>query len=1018
MSGSPSLLSRSLLRRWLKPAAMLALAASAFALSTSARAANVACYPAWNSATSYVGGNQVSLNNENYLANYSSSNSSPATNSGQVGSGAPWIPAFPCNIDSGTIPPAATVGVTNTLMGYWENWGTIQIQNMDPQYKVLFYCFGVGSGTDGASIFMWQPSTTNPLTSAASDIAAAKAKGVKVILSIGGATSPDITLKTTADVNTFVSSVESLVTTYGFDGIDLDLENTAVTVNPGDSVTNPQTPDLINMINALRQIHNHFGSNFLISMVPQTAYVDAITSWGGYWGNHLPIIEANRDIVNIITVQDYNSGNMVGADGASYGEATADFEVAMAELLIHGFTISGGQHFTGVNPNQVSIGVEVNVDSAAVTGQAWNYLAHGTSYGGAYHLLGGPYSNAGGVTIWDANLDAANGYAFAAMAKAAGMNGGSSTGSTTGATCSASPSAPTGLAASGTTTTTTNLAWNAVTAPANCTISGYIVYKAGVSIGTATGTTFAVTGLSPSTTYSFTVAAVDSFGTGSQTSAVSVTTGVASCSASPTAPTGLVASGTTTTTTNLSWTAVTPPANCSISSYTIFKNGVSMGTSTSTNFNITGLTAGTTYSFTVAATDSVGTSGQSSAVSVTTTSSGGGIQIACGNSAVGTFVADTDFSGGAVSSGTTTAINTSKVINPAPAAVYQHGRKSTCTYTIPGLTAGSSYTVRLDFCEYAATAAGQRTFNVSINGTQVLTNFDIFAAAGGEFIANAQSFTATANTSGQIVIAFTTVVNNVLVAGIEVTPGGATCSANPAAPTGLAASSTSSTATSLSWTAVTPPSGCSISGYTVYKNGTSIGTATGTTFSVTGLTASTTYSFTVAATDANGTGSQSAALSVTTTAAGCSVAPVAPTGLAASGTTSTSTNLSWGAVTPPANCGISGYKVFQNGTLITVVSSGTTFAVTGLSPSTTYSFTVGAFDAFGTGPSSAALNVTTSAATGCTGIAAWNPNSVAYAVGNLVTYNGKEYKCITAHTSQSSWDPADAVSLWTAIATC
>ena len=145
------------------------------------------------------------------------------------------------------------------------------------------------------------------------------------------------------------------------------------------------------------------------------------------------------------------------------------------------------------------------------------------------------------------------------------------------------------------------------------------------------------------------------------------------------------------------------------------------------------------------------------------------LSIACGNSAQGSFVADTDFSGGSASSGTTTSINLSKVVNPAPTSVYQHGRKGNCTYTIPGLTPNAPYKVRLDFCEYAATGSGQRTFNVAINGTQVLTNYDIFANAGGEFIANAQTFNVNANGSGQIVIQFTTVVNNALVAGIEVT---------------------------------------------------------------------------------------------------------------------------------------------------------------------------------------------------------------------------------------------------------
>ena len=71
-------------------------------------------------------------------------------------------------------------------------------------------------------------------------------------------------------------------------------------------------------------------------------------------------------------------------------------------------------------------------------------------------------------------------------------------------------------------------------------------------------------------------------------------------------------------------------------------------------------------------------------------------------------------------------------------------------------------------CETYHTGAGQRTFNVSINGTQVLTAFDIWATAGATNKAIAQQFTANANASGQYVIQFTTVVDNSLVSGIEI----------------------------------------------------------------------------------------------------------------------------------------------------------------------------------------------------------------------------------------------------------
>ena len=80
-------------------------------------------------------------------------------------------------------------------------------------------------------------------------------------------------------------------------------------------------------------------------------------------------------------------------------------------------------------------------------------------------------------------------------------------------------------------------------------------------------------------------------------------------------------------------------------------------------------------------------------------------------------MADEDFTGGATAA-TTNAISTTGITNPAPQSVYQHNRYGNFTYTIPGLTAGASYTVRLDFAEEYWTTAGSRTFNVLINGTR------------------------------------------------------------------------------------------------------------------------------------------------------------------------------------------------------------------------------------------------------------------------------------------------------------
>ena len=135
--------------------------------------------------------------------------------------------------------------------------------------------------------------------------------------------------------------------------------------------------------------------------------------------------------------------------------------------------------------------------------------------------------------------------------------------------------------------------------------------------------------------------------------------------------------------------------------------------------------------------------------------------------AVAPYVADIDFTGGTTVNHANT-IDVSGVTNPAPAAVYQTARIGTFSYTIPGFAANSSHTIRLHMCETYHTGAGQRTFNISINGTQVAAAFDIWATAGATNKAIAQPYTANANASGQYVIQISTVVDNGLLSGIEI----------------------------------------------------------------------------------------------------------------------------------------------------------------------------------------------------------------------------------------------------------
>jgi len=200
---------------------------------------------------------------------------------------------------------------------------------------------------------------------------------------------------------------------------------------------------------------------------------------------------------------------------------------------------------------------------------------------------------------------------------------------------------------------------------------------------------------------------------------------------------------------------------------------------------------------------------------------------------------------------------------------------------------------------------------------------------------------------------------------VNISTGGGDTQA-PTAPTGLSSLSITETSFTLSWNAASDNVG--VTGYDVYQDGSLIGSVTGTSANITGLTASTTYAMTVKAKDAAGNiSAASSALNVTTVTPGDTQAPTAPTGLSSSSITETSFTLNWNAATD--NVGVTGYDVFKDGSLLSSVT-GTTVNVTGLTASTTYAMTVKAKDAAGNiSTASSALNVTTStpSGTGCTG---------------------------------------------------
>src|SRR3989440_571147 len=184
----------------------------------------------------------------------------------------------------------------------------------------------------------------------------------------------------------------------------------------------------------------------------------------------------------------------------------------------------------------------------------------------------------------------------------------------------------------------------------------------------------------------------------------------------------------------------------------------------------------------------------------------------------------------------------------------------------------------------------------------------------------------------------------------------------PSVPTGLTGTAVSSTQINLTWNASTD--NVAVRSYQVYLNDAQIASTTVTSYQHTGLTPGTTYNYRVGAADAvpNYSAWTATPVSVTTPAVADTIAPSTPTGLLASAVSSSQINLSWTAATD--NVGVTGYRVYRAGALLVTLGAVTSYQNTGLSPSTSYSYTVQAFDAAGNASAqSNAASATTQSAT-------------------------------------------------------
>ncbi|WIX75387.1 glycoside hydrolase family 18 protein [Amycolatopsis carbonis] len=255
-------------------------------------------------------------------------------------------------------------------------------------------------------------------------IRAKQAQGKKVLISIGGEKG-QVQLTTTAARDAFVSSVSAIIDKYGLDGLDVDFEGHSLSLNAGDTdFRNPTTPVVVNLISALKTLKARYGSGFVLTMAPETFFVQVgYQFYGGSsagdqrTGAYLPVINALRDSLTVLHVQDYNSGPVMGLDNQYHTMGGADFHIAMTDMLKAGFTVAGGAFFLGLRDDQIALGVPATGNAGngytapADVQTALTCLTKGTGCGG-YTLRGGTVPGLRGLMTWSINWDHFSGWAF------------------------------------------------------------------------------------------------------------------------------------------------------------------------------------------------------------------------------------------------------------------------------------------------------------------------------------------------------------------------------------------------------------------------------------------------------------------------------------------------------------------------------------------------------------------------------------------------------------------------------
>lgn len=334
----------------------------------------------------------------------------------------PAQPCTPFRFSQQVVPKAAPLVRIHgpnghQLIGYWAGYSrvrTIPLRDVSPQWDVVIVAFA-SPAKDSTSLLQFHVPAGYTKDQFKADIEDLQNKGKEVLISLGGG-GQVVTLNTADETRQFVDSVAAVVSEYGFNGIDLDLETPSLILAPGDTdFRHPTTPAVVNLIDAMQQLRRRFGPKFMLAEVPEGPQVPAgLVAYGGQFGSFLPVIYATRNFLSFVDVQNYNTPPLEGLDGDYYMPNTADYYVAMTEMMLRGFNVGGEakSFFPPLPPDKVAIGFLVGRSPLPAIEQSLRCLIQGKRFAEQEYELRRPagYPDFDGAMFWNIQADRQESY--------------------------------------------------------------------------------------------------------------------------------------------------------------------------------------------------------------------------------------------------------------------------------------------------------------------------------------------------------------------------------------------------------------------------------------------------------------------------------------------------------------------------------------------------------------------------------------------------------------------------------